>query len=260
MGRTDMRRIVLLAGLLCLALCHAAQARDIALTIYDDGMSCPAGCDAHVVLNARENGTVNAFSAGSSRTSPQPCRNGELCNICFSDAADSCMQAIYRGGGPPAGKFDFTPAFYDQNCSRSDIPAALRRQCSALDRAVRDNGYQNATNCFANAAAPGCAALMAEARRQQEADRPEREKCLSLGEASYNRQQADPNKRRANSCNYTQAKLGGPNANGVRWRKLMPGACREGTFVGRDGLDCCSTSVRFAASVQPECRRFFPRP
>lgn len=255
-----MRKLLYLGALLGLVMCQPAQARTMGLTIYDDGISCPAGCDAHVVINAADNGTGNAFSADSSRSSPRPCRNGEVCNICFTDAANSCMQAIYRGGGPPVGKFDFTPAFYDQNCSRTDIPAALKTQCAALDNAATSSGYQSAINCIGNAGAPACVDLITKARQLQDQDRPERDKCLSLGESAYNAQQSDPNKRRSNACNYTQARLGGPNAKGVRWRKLMPAACREGTFVGRDGLDCCSTNVRFAASVNPECRKFFPRP
>jgi hypothetical protein len=247
-----------LTAALILAVCNPATARDMTPTIYDDGMSCPAGCDAHVVINNADNGTRNAFSVDSSQSNPRKCRNGEPCNICFSNAADSCMRAVYRGAGPPAGKFDFTPAFYDQNCSRPDIPQSLKRQCEALDRAARNLGYQSATNCFASATAPACTEIVAEAARQQVADRPERDKCLMLGESAYNQQQPDPKKRRSNACNYTQQRLGGPNAKGVTWRKLMPAACRDGTFVGRDGLDCCSTNTRFAASVHPECKRYFP--
>jgi hypothetical protein len=253
-----MRRMYLLAAVLVLAVCTPANARNMTPTIYDDGMSCPAGCDAHVVINNADNGTRNAFSVDSTRSSPRKCRSGEPCNICFSDAADSCMQAVYRGAGPPAGTFDFTPAFYDTNCGGTGIPQALKQQCEALDRAARNLGYQRATNCFASPAAPACIAIMAEAARQQAEDRPERDKCLSLGESAYNQQQSDPKKRRANACDYTQQKLGGPYAKGVTWRKLMPAACREGTFVGRDGLDCCSTNTRFAASVHPECKRYFP--
>jgi hypothetical protein len=67
----------------------------------------------------------------------------------------------------------------------------------------------------------------------------------------------DPRERRANACNYSDLRLGGSGDR--RWRLLLPAACRPDTFVGRDGLDCCSENVRFAASVHPECTTFFPR-
>jgi hypothetical protein len=42
------------------------------------------------------------------------------------------------------------------------------------------------------------------------------------------------------------------------WHLLLPAACREGTYVDRFGLDCCSADIRFAASNHPECAAFFP--
>src|SRR4051794_25776466 len=140
----------ILFSVLLLALAAPAHARDIKLTIYDDGLSCPANCDAHVVLNPSDKGTRFAFRPASSRSAPQACVAGEQCSICFGEADASCMTATYRGGGPAVGRFDFTPAFYDANCSRSDIPTALRAQCASLDRAVISGGYQTRINCFSD--------------------------------------------------------------------------------------------------------------
>ncbi len=39
------------------------------------------------------------------------------------------MLATYRGAGPPPGRFDFTPAFYEENCPKDGLPEAFTRQC-----------------------------------------------------------------------------------------------------------------------------------
>ena len=47
---------------------QSALARDaiaMRLTMYDDGRSCPANCDAHVVFHSDDNGTPNAHLPGS---------------------------------------------------------------------------------------------------------------------------------------------------------------------------------------------------
>jgi hypothetical protein len=254
-----MRSTVILLFLFFSGFALGAHAHEIQLTIYDDGISCPGGCDAHVVLNAADNGTAHAFAPGSTAQNPRKCANGQSCNICFGHSSPSCMVAIYRGGGPPSGKFDFTPAFYAKFCGAGDIPAALRRQCSALDAAVTQLGYGTRVDCFANPDDPLCVETIARARLAYDADVPERTRCLELGETPYNNQQSVPEKRRALACNYSFLRLGGPNSAGVTWRRLMPAACRPGTFVGRDGLDCCSGDKRFAASIHPECTAFFPK-
>lgn len=240
-----------------LALVDPVSARDMKLTIYDDGLSCPANCDAHVVMSGSDNGTRFAFRPGSTRAMPQACLSGQPCNICFGEADSTCMTATYRGGGPPVGTFDFTPAFYDANCPRTDIPVALRRQCNSLDQAVVSRGYQNRINCFSNPAHAKCTAPMQAAQAAQEADRPKRERCLAIGETAYNNEQTVAREKRTNGCNYTLQKLGGTQAK--RWHLLLPAACRGGTFVDRFGLDCCNSNVRFAASLHPECTNFYPQ-
>ncbi len=236
----------------------AAGARDMKLTIYDDGRSCPGGCDAHVVINAADNGTRYAFRPDAQRNDPRPCINGQTCRICFGEDDTSCMTVLYRGAGPPVGTFDFTPAFYDRTCPEADLPKALREQCTSLDRATNKRGYSTAINCIANPTHTRCTEIIANATARYQADRLKRDQCLSLGEAKYNARQSDPKERRSNACNYSQARLGGPNSKGIRWRLLLPAACREGTFAGRHGLDCCSSNARFAASVHPECSAYFP--
>lgn len=253
-----MLRTAMLAVLVAFVTAPAA-ARDMKLTIYDDGISCPGGCDSHVVMNGTDNGTRFAFSPDSTRQNPDKCVNGSECRICFGEADDSCMTAVYRGGGPPAGTFDFTPAFYDEHCDTPGIPQALTTQCRALAGAIASLDYDVRINCFVEDEHAKCVSVLAAAKEAQAADGPKRERCLELGEAVYNAQ-VGANERRSNACNYSDLRLGGPNSAGVKWRILLPGACRPGTFVGRDGLDCCSGSARFVASVHPECSTFYPRP
>ncbi|PWT80589.1 MAG: hypothetical protein C5B44_05155 [Acidobacteria bacterium] len=243
--------------ILFIAFAGNATARDMVLTIYDDGLSCPYECDAHVVMFHSDNGTRYAFTPDSSRSAPHPCTVGQECKICFSEDDKSCMVARYRGDGPKAGRFDFTPAFYAENCQKPDIPEALKKQCISLDNAANRLGYTNSINCFTSPNDSKCKALMENAKAAQTADIPKRNKCLSMGQDAYNRSQADPKERRANDCNYSDLRLGGKPGN--RWRRLLPAACRTGTFVDQFGLDCCSADVRFAAANHPECRAFFPK-
>jgi hypothetical protein len=244
-------------ALLLVLLASPAGAREMRLTIYDDGASCPANCDAHFVMNQADNGSRFAFRPGSSRIQPQRCALNDECTICFEESDDSCMNARYRGGGPAAGTFDFTPAFYEANCARQDIPDALRDQCDSLDDAVAGLGYSARTNCFLTPDDDQCRAAVAAAAAAQQADLPKFQRCLAIGEEAYNNEQTDPREKRTNACAYTLLKLGGSNQR--RWHLLLPAACRPGTFVDRFGLDCCSRDLRFAASVHPECTTFFPR-
>ena len=228
------------------------------LTIYDDGRSCPADCDAHVAINSSDNGSRYAFLPTSSRAAPLPCVAGEDCKICFNDADDSCMTVRYRGGGPSVGTFDFTPAFYKAFCSRTELPAELSKQCRELDAAVASLKYLNRIDCFEHGDDTRCQRPLALARSAQATDEPKRLLCLKIGEADYNRRQSNPNERRANDCEYSDLQLGGTAKK--RWRVLLPAGCRKGTYVGQSGLDCCSDDLRFAASVHPECVNFFPLP
>lgn len=236
-----------------------AVAHTIGVTMYDDGLSCPGNCDAHVVLNQGDNGSSHAFAVGSTAESPQPCRSGQICNICFDHSTESCLQVMYRGSGPPAGKFDFTPTFFAETCGQAGIPAALLRHCGHLDNMVVSRGYTTRANCFATPDHPSCGTVMTAAEQRKEVDSELRKQCLEMGQNTFNVAQNDPNMRRTHACNYSHLSLGGPNSNGDRWKMLLPGACRSGTYVGRDGLDCCSGDIRFAASIHPECTPYFPK-
>lgn len=234
-----------------------AHARDMMLTIYDDGMSCPGDCDAHVVFRDEENGTRYAHSPEINRDTPGKCAKNHNCVVCFGETDDSCMTAMYRGSGPKRGRFDFTPAFYRDNCKRDKIPTALGSECASIDRAIVKYGYDTRTNCFVTPANAKCTAILAASKAAQDADVPKRLLCLKMGEKAFNKAQASFKERRANDCNYSDASLGGKPGN--RWHILLPGACRPNTYVDPQGLDCCSEDIRFAAANQLECESFFPR-
>lgn len=175
--------------------------------------------------------------------------------ICFGEPDATCMHAKYRGNGPRVGRFDFTRAFYSENCSRTDIPDALRKQCNSFDKAASRRGYVDAINCFNAPDDRKCKTIMMNSKAAQEVDIPKRKQCLK-GPRNYNAAQSDPKERRTNDCNYSALKLGGKPGN--RWRILLPAACRPGTFVGKSGLDCCSNDIWFAAANHSECKAYFP--
>jgi hypothetical protein len=247
---------IIIAISVVLVFASPASARNIKLTIYDDGLSCPAGCDAHVVMFPSDNGTRYVFRPNSTRTHPQKCISGNDCVICFGEADATCMHARYRGNGPSIGRFDFTPTFYSENCSRSDIPVALQTQCNSLDRDAKRLGYVDAINCFDAPEDTRCTMIIKASKAAQDADIPKRQQCIAIGQKKYNASQTDPKERRANDCNYSELSLGGKP--GKRWKLLLPAACRPGTFVDRFGLDCCSSDIRFAAANHPECKAYFP--
>jgi hypothetical protein len=259
-----MRRLggVVAAGFgLVWSISALAQAESMRATLYDDGLACPGGCDAHVVFAPQHNGTRNAFLPPlSERGAPKPCVAGSSCMICFDDSDASCMEVLYRGAGPHERTFDFTPAFYTEACARPGLPTPLLNACAELQSAVRKRGYNQRLNCFIEPDHAACSALMTQAKEEQGADRRERSACLAEGQNAYNARQPDRARHRSNGCNYERFGTGGPNSKGNTWRKLLPGACREGTFVGRDGLDCCSNNLFAAASLHPECSIYFPKP
>jgi hypothetical protein len=229
-------------------------------TLYDDGLACPGNCDAHVVFAPSHNGTRNAFKPPlANRANPTPCAVGEMCMICFDDTDSSCLEVLYRGAGPHRGAFDFTPAFYSKSCALRDLPAALREECDGLQSEVRRLGYDRRTNCFATPSDPHCDGIIERAESQKASDTVEREACLRESENAYNARQTNTAKQRALNCNYERFGTGGPNSKGKTWRRLLPGACRQGTYVGRDGLDCCSNNPLAAVALHPECSIYFPK-
>lgn len=234
-----------------------AAAVAMKITLYDDGLACPGGCDAHVVFHPSHNGTLNAFAPPrAAPTALQKCQPGGRCMICFDADIANCMVATYRGSGPTRGRFDMTPALFEQGCGRPGLPAAFAAECARLSDAALRLGYERRINCVAEPGLPLCSMMIAPRKAAQEQDATEREKCLRLGQSAYNAQQADERLHRTHGCNYFLNQKG-RNSAGETWFKLTPGACRPETYVGRDGLDCCSASVFAAAAFHPECRGFF---
>lgn len=226
---------------------------DMTPTVYDDGRSCPNDCDAHVVFHPSHNGTRNAFDPSSTRSAPTKCVAGRPCTICFSEAASSCMTATYRGAGPPKKRFDFTPAFYEENCERPSLPPPVATQCRNARLAMP--ALESKVNCVATPEHEKCRALMQEAARRKAADDLLYEECLREGEVRFN---SDKPSRLQRSLGCAYERFGtGRNSAGVTWRRLLDGACRPGTYAGRDGLDCCTGSLYEAALLGRECALFF---
>jgi len=221
-------------------------------TAYDDGLACPAGCDAHVVFHPSHNGTRNAFDPASSRDAPAACRSGSPCRICFDEDAASCTVALYRGAGPPPRRFDFTTRFLAERCGDADLPKALRDFCGfAREKAAELRGR---VSCFATPADARCRARMEAAAARQARDAPRFAECARLGDTAFNAKHRDrPDLQRSDDCAYEPRP-----SRGARWSRLLDGACRPGTYVGREGEDCCSGVIEAAAALWPECADFYP--
>ena len=248
-----MRHFIILV--ISFLLHFTTQAADVNLTMYDDGLSCPGGCDAHVVFAPSMNGTEFAHAVDTKPPSYRKCTIGSQCEICLESGGQQCISVLYRGNGPHSMTFDLTPAFYQVACVDIAAPPLLRSKCQSL-RAEAES-LAGRTNCIATSGESRCVPIIDSARRAQSQDRVEYEKCVAMGQASYNRSVV-PQRRRALDCAY-EAVGTGINTKGKAWRKLLPGACRDGTFVGRDGLDCCSGSVLHDGPLARECRLFYPR-
>lgn len=254
-------RIAIALTLACWCFASAriseTRAQEMRPTVYDDGKSCPAGCDAHVVFNPIHNGTRNAFDPASNRNAPRKCAVGQKCMVCFSSSDSSCIAVTYRGSGPPPTKFDFTPAFFEENCRRSDtLPAPLAQICNAANPTVERLRTQ--INCFQNAAHPKCKELMERVIRRKAADDILYDECRRLGEAAFNRKyRRNPAMQRIHDCKYEKLRRGFNPRTGVRWHLLLDGACRPGTYAGKSGLDCCSGNLYQTALLGGECNLFF---
>jgi hypothetical protein len=245
--------------ILVVSLLAASQVQSVEFepTCYDDGVACPASCDAHVVLHPSHNGTLHARKPESTTAQPEKCKVGENCVVCFSETPESCVKAIYRGAGPPKNRFDFTPAFYASVCGSTDLPIPLVQQCKALERTRAK--ISSRVNCFDEPSHAKCSTLIRTAKELQEKDVVLFEECRSLGEAAFNRKyMTEPVLQRSNNCMYEKHGTG-RNSLGVAWRRLLPAACRPGSFVGKAGLDCCSSDTFNAACFFSECSIYFPQ-
>ena len=236
-------------------LAHSTEG--IRLTIYDDGLSCPGNCDAHVVFQSSLNGTEFAHAIATPKPPYSACKVDADCQICFSAGGQQCINVMYRSAGPTAMTFDLTPAFYEEACPKAKPFPALQSKCDEIAKGAA--GLADRTNCIQDAAKPGCKSVVDAARLHQDEDRLLYDECKAKGEAKFNATRTK-DKRRSNNCAYEFAGTGGPNSKGTTWRRLMPGACRPGTFVGRDGLDCCNGRPISDGPLGIECRGFYLKP
>lgn len=245
------------ALVLVLAVCagSALSAETVRLTMYDDGLACPGGCDAHVVFHSSMNGTEFAHAPATPNAPFAACTNGQPCAVCLESGGLQCLEAVYRGSGPPPMTFDFTPRFYEQACAANPIEPVLAQKCAELERAAAT--LRGRINCILEPRRAACATMMSAAIAARDMDRVEFERCIAAGERNYNAT-VPIERRRSLNCAYEQQGTGGPNSRGVTWKRLLPGACRDGTFAGRDGLDCCSGSLLADGPLGRECRSFYP--
>lgn len=269
-----LRPALSLALLLCLIACARTTgdrpallvepAQDMALTAYGDGQSCPGGCDSHVVFARQHDGTRNAFAPGPTflawrnEAALHPCgggsgpNDGRPCVICFDDSDASCLVVMHRGSGPPAGRFDVTAAFLAETCPRGSLPATLERACADYRLAAASLAARH--SCIADDSPAACQDLLEAARSAWGEDRPRYEACLAAGgDAAYNAGVSDSSLHRAHDCAYFANRR---NAAGLR---LAPGACPAGSFVGRDGYDCCGGDPARDAIDSRECGVFYIR-
>lgn len=236
------------------------QALEIRLTMYADGKSCPANCDAHVVFDnpstgTKLNGTEFAHTPSSTDTSYKKCTQNTECEICIASGRKQCFTVMYRGAGPSKNTFDFTPAFFEARCQNTEGLPSLKKKCDEL---IRDAAaLKNRINCIRTSEHVACKDLMTRAKAQQETDLVSYQQCKSLGAAQFNNTKPVA-QRRSSDCAYEAKGTGGPNSKGVTWKKLLPGACYVGSYVGRDGLDCCSGNVMADGHLGRECRAFYP--
>lgn len=232
-----MRRWTACVVLLVATAALAAPGRKMKLTAYDDGLACPGGCDAHVVLHGRDNGTANAHLPSDAPGTFTRCRTGQPCRICFDADGTSCVDVMYRGGGPGPGSFDLTTTFYESRCAGAASPGPeLRQACAERERGAAR--LRPRLSCIDHPDEAPCVGLMAQARAAQERDRSGYVRCLEVGEAAYNSGRPGE-EQRSLACAYEKVGTGA-NSHGGTWKRLLPGVCRDGSLVGRDGTDCCT--------------------
>ena len=252
-----MRTILLILFILLATWLQLASATTIKLTIYDDGLSCPGGCDAHVVFDPSLNGTEFAHMPSTPTRPFSKCELGSECRICFVSDEQQCMNVMYRGAGPSKNTFDLTPSFYEKACNAAGIPTILRTKCAEFE--VASASLNERKNCFHENSDEPCKSLIDAARVQQERDSKLYQECKLQGEAKYNAK-LPISQRRSNDCAYELKGTGGPNSKGATWKRLLPGACRPGTYVGKDGLDCCNGNPFSDGPLGIECHGFYPKP
>jgi len=196
-------------------------------TCYDDGASCPGGCDEHVVANNATNGSARFHAPGSSAGDWLDCRNGQDCEVCFGGDPADCITVTYRGTGPDAGRADFTASFWEELCAVNDLPDALDDEC---DRIEGSGDQLRAVSCLDDPTAAGCEDLVPTADERTAAQQAVAD-CLEERNGSWR-------------CHYQ-----GPNGT------LSAGACENGA-VNSSGWDCCSGD-RFHDACVTGCGEYY---
>ncbi|MEM8983922.1 MAG: hypothetical protein AAGC71_12910 [Pseudomonadota bacterium] len=252
MGRQNTLRWAFIAvGVAMMGLARSAGSDEVRVTVYNDGYSCAGGCDAHVVFHPTMNGTRHAHRPNAPSVA---CAVGEPCRLCFDEAHASCVDTMYRGAGPSPGVFDVTPAFFAKLCTRHALPHPLASACA--QRAHSAALLSKAVNCIREPNHARCRALMVNAQTQQNRDARRYEQCRREGQARFNADRPVEQKR-WHDCAYEYAPTGGPNSRGLRWRRLQPGACPAGSYLGEYGLDCCTGVPSTDAMLGSGCARFY---
>lgn len=253
-----MRSLAIVASLLLALFAPLTQAELIRLTVYDDGRSCPGNCDAHVVFHDSlrsldgVHGTEFAHLPGGGNSR---CVEGEKCEICIESGRKQCLEVIYRGRGPTVKTFDLTPAFFLEACANTPAQPALAAKCKQLKKEGEE--LTGRINCIANPSDPKCIEKIAKAKAAQELDNPKFELCARVGAMKYNKSKEDSEKR-SDDCAYEVLSTGA-NSKGHTWHKLLPGACRAGSFVGPNGTDCCNGIPFEDGPKGVECRYYYPK-
>ena len=249
-----LRVAALLLAILSGFPASAATGQKMELTVYEDGKSCPKGCNDHVVFNKKHNGTANAFLASHPIPPYKRCNTEQPCRICFETEARHCMDVEYGGEGPNENKFDVTPAFMKKHCGEKNLPPEVASICRTTYK--KEQRYLASINCIKHPQHEKCRAVMEEADKKQRDDLLIYKKCIKMGEDKFNKQ-VNAEEQRSNDCAYTK------NVRNPRTgyeRILLPGACHAGTYVGRDGLDCCSGIPANDSKFDIECDKFYPKP
>lgn len=248
-----MRTLILL---IVAFLSFPSVAEEIRLTLYDDGRACPGNCGYHVVFHTNMNGTQYAHLRGGHSPPFETCTSGNLCEICLESDLRQCMEVMYRGAGPSNMTFDFTPNFYAEKCPGIESYPKLQAKCKELN--AGEKTLIGRINCIKNPDAAQCSGLISEARAARELDKAAYNACISQGERKFNASRPKE-KQRSLGCAYEKYRTGGPNSRGTTWRRLLAAACRDGTFLGRDGLDCCNGVPFVDGPLGRECRSFYPK-
>lgn len=242
---------MLFSLLLSVPLASAQAGETMIITVYSDGKACPNHCDAHVVFNNKHNGTLNAFLPGQKPGVIKDCIDGQRCRICFDAQGDHCMNVMYRKGGPAINRFDFTPAFINEYCDGREVPPELGHFCKNLKPNSRT--FRSSINCIKQPQHERCREIMAQAEQRQQADTVIYDRCIKLTEEEFNKHVGPAEQRKLN-CAYAENKVN------KKWDTLLPGACYKGTYVGKDGMDCCTGQPEIDQPFGNECKPFYLTP